>query len=234
MPLCEYIFTKAGGMRAEKLETAVRREQIARATLGLIAEGGMRAVRIGAVARRVGVAPSAIYRHFSGKEDLLEAIVGLLDTRLRSNLELAKTSSDDPIEILGDLLSRQVGQIRENQAIPRIIFSDDFCAGQSERRVRVYGILRGFLAEVSGLIRAGQLEGRVRPDLDPQVAAVMFVGLFMPPGILWFLSGGEFDVTHQTREGWKVFRRSIEIGVDAAVGCPRPRKGAVRKSRGGR
>jgi AcrR family transcriptional regulator len=49
--------------RAQKVKTEIRQEQIAGAALELIAMRGLDELNIGALARQVGVVPSAIYRH---------------------------------------------------------------------------------------------------------------------------------------------------------------------------
>lgn len=62
-------------MSAEKLDTEIRREQIAQTALALVAWHGMRALTVAAVARRAGLVPSAIYRHFRSKDDLLKEVL---------------------------------------------------------------------------------------------------------------------------------------------------------------
>ncbi|MFI1828279.1 TetR family transcriptional regulator [Streptomyces sp. NPDC020412] len=52
-----------------------RRAIIARVAAELFAERGYAATGIGDIAERVGVTPGAIYRHFSGKEDLLRSVL---------------------------------------------------------------------------------------------------------------------------------------------------------------
>ena len=55
---------------------ADRRQEILDAALGLADEGGLDAVSMRAVAQRVGVTAMALYPHFSGKEALLDGLVG--------------------------------------------------------------------------------------------------------------------------------------------------------------
>ncbi|MEU5979920.1 TetR family transcriptional regulator [Streptomyces sp. NPDC047315] len=52
-----------------------RRAIIARVAAELFAERGYAATGVGDIAERVGVTPGAIYRHFSGKEDLLRSVL---------------------------------------------------------------------------------------------------------------------------------------------------------------
>lgn len=58
------------------------------------------AVSIRAIADRVGVTAPSIYRHFSDKEDLLEAVCELVFTRLDAALERAAADATDPFDEL--------------------------------------------------------------------------------------------------------------------------------------
>ena len=55
-----------------------RRREILDAALALADEGGLAAVSMRAVARRVGVTAMALYPHVSSKDDLLDSLVGRL------------------------------------------------------------------------------------------------------------------------------------------------------------
>ncbi|MEV7808217.1 TetR/AcrR family transcriptional regulator [Microbispora sp. NPDC088329] len=55
-----------------------RREEILDAALAIADERGLDGVSMRAVAERVGVTPMALYRHVSGKAELLDAMVGHL------------------------------------------------------------------------------------------------------------------------------------------------------------
>jgi hypothetical protein len=39
--------------------------------------------------------------------------------------------------------------------------------------------------------------------------SIMSLGLVQPAAFLWFLSGGEFDVTKHPERAWKIFRQAI-------------------------
>lgn len=63
-------------MPAKKEQTAVRREQILRAALALTDEVGVERLSMRSVAERVSLSPMALYRHFAGKAEILDALVG--------------------------------------------------------------------------------------------------------------------------------------------------------------
>ena len=58
------------------------------------------AVSIRAIADRVGVTPPSIYRHFSDKEELLDAVCENVFTRLDQALEDAAAAASDPLDEL--------------------------------------------------------------------------------------------------------------------------------------
>lgn len=208
-------------MATEKLDTQVRKEQIARAALELVATTGLRKLSVAAVARRVGLVPSALYRHFTGKEDVLDATIGLIQGKLLDNIRAVNVETDDAVEQLRRLLMRHARMIRENRGIPQIIFSQDFYAGHPDRRSRVYQGIRSYLAGVARIVRQGQEDGRVAREIDPDVTAVIFLGLVQPAAILWHMSDGAFDVDRQASRAWSLFLRAIQpVASRGAPLCP--------------
>ncbi|MCC6821122.1 MAG: TetR/AcrR family transcriptional regulator [Verrucomicrobia subdivision 3 bacterium] len=193
-------------MKNEKMKTEVRREQIATAALQLIARRGVRGLSIAGIARQVGLVPSAIYRHFDGKDHVLDLVLDQIRQRLLDNVQ-AETS--DSVEALRRLLFRHIKLIRESEAIPMLVFSDQVYSGRPERKARMQRIIQDYLEQVGKVVQRGQKEKALRADLDPAVAAVMFLGLVQPAAILWHLSEGAFDVTKHTEKAWQVFRRAI-------------------------
>lgn len=216
-------------MATEKLETAVRREQIARAGLALVMAGGVRSLNIAVVAHRVGIAPSAIYRHFLNKDELIDAIIDHLRDRMIGNLDAAMAEADEPLEIIHGALMRQIELIRENQAIPRLLFSEELYARQPERKTRIFKTLMEYAGRLEKVVRAGQAQGSIRKELDPAVVSIMFFGVFQPVGVLWFLSDGRFDATRQARVAWEILRGTIATPVSPAA-RPRRRSVVARRS----
>jgi len=221
-------------MSAEKLETRVRQEQIAAATLDVIAARGARAVSVGSVARRLGLVPSAIYRHFASKDEVLEATIELIGSRLAQNVEVARTESTDSIDCLRNLLTRHVELIRNNLGIPRILFSDEILGGSTRRRAKMYAIIRAYLRRVAEIVREGQREGWIRKDRGAEDIAMMFLGLIQPAALLWHLSDGGFDVTRHAERTWGIFSEAIVVSSGAPAGGRRVLQGRRREGRGKR
>jgi AcrR family transcriptional regulator len=206
-------------MSDEKLDGSVRRQQIAEAALTLVADCGLNRLSVAAVARRVGLVPSGIYRHFKSKDEILLAVLDRMEARLIANVRAALDESPDPLERLRGLLVRHIRMIREGRAIPRIIFSDEVHGGHPDRKARVRQMLNGYLGHIGQLVRQGQEEGKVRPEVDPGTVALLFMGMIVPAGIVWHLTDGGFDVTRHAQRAWELFRRAISTeSTDQGLG----------------
>lgn len=193
----------------EKLHTEIRREQLAQAALALIAEHGIEELSVARVARRVGLVPSAIYRHYPGKDELVDAAVALIRERLHGNVTAAMQDAEDALERLQHLLMAHVRVIRQNKGILRVLFSDEFHHGDPERKARVYEMVSSYLKRVAEIVTDGQRQGRIRRDLNAGTISVMFLGLIQPASILWHLSGESFDVTKHVQRAWPILAAAI-------------------------
>ncbi|MBI4871333.1 MAG: TetR/AcrR family transcriptional regulator [Candidatus Riflebacteria bacterium] len=189
---------------ALRLKTAVRREQIAQAALEVLAESGLAELSMARIADRMGLATSAIYRHFPGKGEILDAVIDLIGSRLEANVAAASRASEKPLSRLEFLLLRHIALVRENSGIPRLLFSGEvFCS--DGKRERLFRLISGYLARVAKIIRAGQRAGSIRTDIDAPTLAVHFLGIVQPAVMLGHLSDGRFDVARHAKRAWKLF-----------------------------
>ncbi len=196
-------------MALEKLDTEIRREQIVEAALALIAAQGVRRLSMAALARRVGLVPSALYRHFGSKQEILQAAVQMIGQKAGENLKAVRGLTPNSLERLQYLLTGILKMIRELQAMPRIVFSEGMTTDHPEDKRQVYEMLQGVLKQVENIIREGQERGEIRADLDAKSLAFTFWGMIPPAVILWHMSDGEFDVTRYAGKSWDLFRESI-------------------------
>ncbi|NMD17381.1 MAG: TetR/AcrR family transcriptional regulator, partial [Synergistaceae bacterium] len=96
---------------AVRLDTEIRREQIISAALGLIGEKGLRNLRMPDIAQKVDLVPSALYRHFSGKQELVLAIVDSIRASLEKHLARSGEETPDPLERLEFIMDEHLKMI---------------------------------------------------------------------------------------------------------------------------
>jgi len=192
-------------MAKNRLKTVIRHEQIAEAALDIVRSEGISGLNVAAVATKVGLVPSAVYRHFKNKSEIVSTVLQLIRTRLNQHYQEVIQQNLEPIEKLNLLLSRHVKLIGSNNAIPRIIFSGEVIGGMPKKQQLLYGIIRDVIRNVACIVTEGQKKGTIRKDVPAENIAVSFLGIIQPAAIIWNLSGGEFDLIKHSKNAWELF-----------------------------
>jgi len=205
---------------AVKKGTAIRREEIINAALTLVANQGVRSMTIDRIARLVGIVPSAVYRHFAGKSEIIAAVLTMIVGRMKHNIYEVDKENKDSLVAFRNLLMRQIKLVKEFMVIPHILFSEEVYRENPSLKAQLHDLINGFLSALGELVHKGQKQGSIRSDLDPFRVATMFLGLFQPSAFLYHLSGGTFDVVKQVDISWKLF--SAAIKNDATRKSTRP------------
>ncbi len=196
-------------MAAEKLETRIRQDQILHAALSVIASDGLARLNVARVARRVGVVPSALYRHFAGKDAILDAVLETVRERLVANARAAREEGGTAIEQLRSLLDRHLALIENHPGLPRLVFSEEVYSGRPNRRAEMFRTLRAYMARIAEVVRDGQRAGDIRDDLEPGAVALMFLGLVQPAAILSHVGGPAFHARREVAKTWHLFVAAI-------------------------
>ena len=90
-------------MSRKRLSSTLRQQQILDTTLEIIAEKGVGWVSTAEIAQRVGIVPSALYRHFESKEALIDALLDRTHMILFENVRKMTLKKSDPKEDLKSL-----------------------------------------------------------------------------------------------------------------------------------
>ncbi len=196
-------------MRAEKTNTEVRQEQIAEAAMEMIAEGGLAALSIAGIAARVGIVPSAVYRHYQGKEAVLDAVLELLRSQMLANVKAACAETPEALDRLRSLLVRHMTMLVETPAFPHVVFAHFSQADHAGRWSGLHETMCAYLQEIARIFEQGQHEGGIRNEIPSHTAALMFIGLVLPAAMLYRLSGGEFSPKAHVDAAWPVFVRGL-------------------------
>ena len=197
-------------MAEAKLDTEIRREQIAEAALGLVADQGLRRLSMAAVARRVGLVPSGIYRHFKSKDEILAAVLDRIEAAA------AGQRRGGPA---GERRSAGVPQGRADAAYPlhsrRPGHPADHLLRRRSRRepatpAACPAVVHAATSDKSARSCAwGNRKGASGRTSTPQTVTMMLFGIVVPAGILWHLTEGGFDVTRHAQRAWQLFSSAI-------------------------
>ncbi|NUT96587.1 MAG: TetR/AcrR family transcriptional regulator [Saccharothrix sp.] len=162
--------TSPGSERALRADARRNRERVLRTAQRLFAEQGL-AVSLDEIARRAGVGPGTVHRHFPTKEALYLAVV--ID-QLEQLVAEAKTlaATDDP-RALFTQLSRMTAMGAENATVKSALMAAEF-----DLRTVAADVAAALTDEVAHLLARAQAAGVVRPDVTVDEVMALVAGTF--------------------------------------------------------
>jgi AcrR family transcriptional regulator len=158
----------AGMGRITGVSPAETRERLLRAAAAAFQSQGYEGTRVADIATGAGVSNGALYSHFGSKTELLAEAL-----RAHGSTELASLFLDDPDRSVIDLLVT-VGQgLVERSPDHGALVVEALVAARRDAEVAemMGGDLRRRDNWLAGLVREGQAEGAVDPDLAPEVVS---------------------------------------------------------------
>ena len=192
-----------------------RERVLAEATAAFAADG--LSVPLDEIARRAGVGPGTLYRHFPAKEALWEAVLlGRLE-RLAEEAEALGRANDpdadgpgdtDPGEALLGFIDRLVAE-----AAPKRDLADALSSAGADVSATLASTAARLRAAVGALLAAGQRSGTIRADIG--VAELMAI----LSGILFALRGRSGDQP-DPRRAVAVLRDGLRAPAAASGGQP--------------
>jgi AcrR family transcriptional regulator len=158
-------------------DARVNRARIIEAATEVFAEKGL-GTEIKDIADRAGVAVGTLYRHFSGKDDLLVAIVGEAFATVLADARAAE-AAPDPLAALHALLTQAfTASERYGWLVEAMLGGHLPAAFQAELRTELAE--QGFPDRFQRVIRRAVAVGHLRAGLDSAVAAALLEGAATP------------------------------------------------------
>lgn len=198
---------------AKRMSGEERRTQAAEVALKL-AEAGLSAVTLTGVAEEMGVVPSALYRHFKSKDDLMLAVLAHMRGVMEENAREAVSDAVDPLDALRRLSRLQADTLHSRPGVMHLMFSEEIVGSSPEVRSGFDRTSGSFRERVRLLVEHGQREGVIRDDADSTDLMFMFLGILLPPVFLNHISGGSFDFREQVHRNWRLFEQTVRARRD--------------------
>ena len=193
-------------MRSRKT-TEIRREEILRAALFIVEQQGLDNLNTNAIAALIQLVPSAIYRHFKNKEEIIAALIDFIGERLQQNLQQATTQEGTALERLKSLFELHVKLLQEEPSIPRILYSLISSERNQELKKKMLAEIDAYVYETKKLLLQGKKAGEINPAVDVTATAMMFLGMIQP---LVILSQENKDVLDEyPQKLWQCYQRAI-------------------------
>ncbi|MFA5979944.1 MAG: TetR/AcrR family transcriptional regulator [Pseudomonas sp.] len=156
-------------------QKAERRQAISKAAIELFERQGFQNTTIEQIASQAGVSPPTVFKYFGNKQEIILEILHHADQRAIIDTRSRIHEIDDPVEALCHLEHLLTGYALEvmhpslwRELLPLILFG-----GNNELPAGYRAMNDALRAEISELLRELQRAGKLRPQLDVELAAFL-------------------------------------------------------------
>jgi AcrR family transcriptional regulator len=185
---------------------AARRRQILSAALRCFAREGFHATTMQDIFRESGLSPGAVYSYFTGKDELVRAIIGELmgfvtETAALFSEPLPEGRLRRPGEAVTELIARyqemELGTVEERARIfPHLVGEQ---LRDPELNAAVRAGLEHLRAGFATLARAAQERGELDRAIDPEQLGTLAISIVQGLLIQYGVYGGQLDLDAYAR-----------------------------------
>ena len=165
------------------------RAEVLAAAVALFNEQGYDATSVADLATRLGLTKSAMYHHFSSKEQLLEMALDEALTGLEGVLAEPEAQSGTAAERLHFVLRAAVEVLLDRLPHVTLLLR---VRGNSDVERAALARRRAFDHQMASLVREAQAAGSVRPDVDSAIVTRLIFGM-LNSTIEWYRPTGPKD-----------------------------------------
>lgn len=181
-------------------EITERQKEIIHVSLEIIAESGIQSLTIKNLAKKIGFAESAIYRHYENKIQIMLAILEFF----KKNSEYFFTSqlgSNEHTSIkIEQLFLNHFEKFSATPSLVAVIFSEEIFRNEVELTDKVKEIMNKNITSLKTIIEIGQSKGEIRADIDASHLSVMIMGALRMFVKQWHMSNYDFNLKEKGLE----------------------------------
>jgi TetR/AcrR family transcriptional regulator, fatty acid metabolism regulator protein len=171
-----------------------RQSEIINAAIKLIGEGGIQALTIKNLSTEIGVAESALYRHFKSKTEVLNALLDYLGSFIVTHYDKVNRLEVSSFEKIEKMISGQLKIFAENPPYAIVILSDGLYKNEKSLYSKIFSVMERAKSTFINIIEEGKSSGEIRKDVPSDQLAFIILGSIRLTVTQWSLSGFNFDL----------------------------------------
>lgn len=196
-------------MRAPKTETEIRREQITEAAFELVGSQGISSLTVEKIATMIGVVPSALYKHFKNKQQILDSILDMIHSTLEGIFKEACQKGRTPLGKIHLFFLGETRFMMQNPEGPMILMHAIRSGKPSKRLDRAMDFGRKIYVELVELLRKGQEIHEVRSDIPAENMGLFYFAMTQQIAMAPKIGDGKIDVVKHIDYAWQAFAEIV-------------------------
>ncbi|APF17444.1 regulatory protein TetR [Caldithrix abyssi DSM 13497] len=183
-----------------------RQREIVNTAIQLIAEKGIQELTIKNLSKKIGIAESAIYRHFDSKFDILIGILTLFKDNINTLNRQILEMDLSPRAKLEVMLERRFKYFSEKPTVAAVIFSEELFRNDSRLSKAVFEIMQENQNSMIGIISEGQARGEFRKEVSAEELSFMIIGAVRLIVTKWRMTDFSFDLVEEGQKLWQTIK----------------------------
>jgi len=165
-----------------------RQAEIVDAALKLIAEQGIQHLTIRNLSTAIGVTEAALYRHFPGKTEIIQAVVSRFEEDVDDIGELRGWAAIEAA------LVRRTELVLAKPDLARVVFAEELFKDSPETEQILHGMMQRHYKIMEQHFQEAVEDGVIRADIPMDTLFRLILGPLRLLIKQWGLSGGSFDL----------------------------------------
>lgn len=186
-----------------------RQIQIFNASIKLIGIGGIQTLTTKNLAAAVGISEAAIYRHFSGKIEILKGVLVYLRAGIIRRLRNIANDNISASEKIRKIILDQSKAFSDRPEIVVVLLSEGLYQNEKELSDLIFSIMQQSASIYQAIIKEGQASGEIRPDIDSRQITSIIMGTLRFNVIQWHLSGFSINLTEKNSQLYDAVSKMI-------------------------
>ena len=187
-----------------------RQSEIIHTAIKLIGEGGIQALTIKNLSNEIGIAESALYRHFKSKTEVLSTLLDYLAFKIISHFENVYNLKIPPFAKIKTMIAGQLKIFEENPPYAIVILSDGLYKNEKSLYDKMFKIMESAKSTFINIIDEGKNTGEIRKDISSDQLAFIIMGCIRLTVTQWSLSGFSFDLKKRGNQLFKTLKTLIK------------------------
>ena len=187
-----------------------RQREIVNTAIELIAEKGIQELTIKNLSKKIGIAESAIYRHFNSKLDILISILDMFQENIKTLNAQIKNMEASPTLKLKAMLEQRFEHFSENPTVAAVVFSEELFRNDPRLSSTVFAIMQENQSDMIAIISEGQAKGEFRQEVSAEELSFMIIGAVRLIVTKWRMTDFSFDLREEGQKLWKTIQTLIK------------------------
>ena len=176
------------------MEIKERQLEIIEAAGEILTESGLAGLTTKNLAAKMGFGESALYRHFSGKEEIIVTMLQYLAADMDKRLAACVAEIDDPVEKLKAVFNDQFDYFGKHPHFLVAVFSEGLLEESKKINAAIMQLMATKRKHLLPIIKQGQLEGIIETSATAEDILHIIMGSFRLHMLQWRMTDFAFDV----------------------------------------